>query len=66
MCRKVDHPPCAAGLTETPPLKAKGDKLLVMAGITANPQKAMLQAATLQIVIEVTNRAARSLFAPRG
>ena len=50
MCRKVDHPPCAAGLTETQLLKAKGDKLLVMAGITANPQKAMLQADPVDVL----------------
>jgi hypothetical protein len=34
------------------PLATEGHQLLMMTGLTSNPQKSMLQATTLQVILE--------------
>ena len=55
-----------ASPTESPTFTAECYKLLVMAGITANSQKPMLKATTLQVVIKLTSDITRQLFALCG
>jgi len=48
----VSHAPCATRGTESPPLATEGHQLLMMTRLTSNPQKSMLQATTLQVILE--------------
>ena len=50
--RRVGHAPPGTRRTKPPPLAAEGQQQLLVAGVTAEPQKAMDQDAALQVVIK--------------
>ena len=48
----LGHAPPGTGGTKPPPLAAEGQQQLVVAGVTAQPQKAMREDAALQVVVQ--------------
>jgi hypothetical protein len=50
--RSLGHPPAGTRRTKPPPLATEGQQRLVLARVTAEPQKAMRQDAALQVVVK--------------
>ena len=52
-CRRLGHPPRAAARAEAAAFATERDQLLGLAGVALDPQKAVLEQATLEIGVEL-------------
>lgn len=62
----VCHAPCATRGTKATAFAAEGNELLVVTNIATHAQEPMVQAAALQVVVELTNHIVRQLSALGG
>jgi hypothetical protein len=62
----VSHTPCTATGTEAAAFAAERHQFLMVAGLTANPQEAMLQPAALQVLIKFATNESGQVFALAG
>lgn len=53
MCSAVSHTPLTTRGAESTAFTGEGHKLLMMTGITANTQKAILKTTTLQLILKL-------------
>jgi len=62
----VNHTPCTATGTEAAAFATERHQFLIVAGLTANPQEAMLQPTALQVLIKFAANESGQVFALAG
>jgi hypothetical protein len=66
MQHTIDHTPGAATGAEPATFATEGHQFLVVAGLTAHPEKAMLQTPAFEVVLELPGDIARQRSALQG